>query len=397
MNLQLKDYGRSMALGAFAGILMAVIFAAGFFTRDLIDISLARTDTTVDFSLLGEVQLLLQRHYLREIPDQTALQYAAIRGLLTALGDRNTFFIDPPVAQSESDALAGTYGGIGIQLQRSTTGEYILFPFEDSPAKAAGIADGDVLVAVNQQPITTTMQQDAVDQLLRGEVKDNNGVEITFRNAEGEEQTQFILFAVINVPSVVWRVLQEAPEIGYMHVLRFTNRTPDETRQAITELRADGITAFILDLRNDGGGLLQESVQVAGEFLNGGIVLTEKTKTNEKVFEADTDGLMTDLPLVVLVNGGTASAAELVAGAIVDRERGILIGQRTYGKGTIQQIFELSDKSSIHVTSAEWFTPKGNAIDGIGLSPTIVVEPDASGRDLELAEAIRYLQAQLTN
>lgn len=395
MNSRIQDYGRSLALGALVGVVLAAIFAAGFFARDLVDEPLFAQAGDIDYPLLGEVESLLGRYYLRELPDRTSRQYAAIRGLLEGLGDRNTFFIDPPVAQSESDTLAGTYGGIGVQLQRSPEGEYILFPFEDSPAKAAGINEGDILLEVNGQPVDTTIQQDRVDQLLRGEVKEGSGVEITIRDGAGEEKTLFILFGVINVPSVVWRVLPEDTRIGYLRILRFTNRTPSETEQALTELRAQNIEAIILDLRDNGGGLLQESVQVAGEFLDGGVVLYEKTNANEKTFTADSDGLMLDLPLVVLVNEWTASASELVAGAILDRERGILIGQKTYGKGTIQQIFGLSDKSSIHVTSAEWFTPKRRALEGVGLEPTIPMIPDPDGRDVELGEAIRNLQQQI--
>jgi carboxyl-terminal processing protease len=395
MNSRFRDYGRSLALGALAGIMLAAIFAVGFFARDLLDAPIFAQGSDGDYPLLGEVEALLSKYYLRELPDNTQRQYAAIRGLLEGLGDRNTFFIDPPVAASESDALAGTYGGIGVQLQRSVSGEYILFPFADSPALKAGIEEGDVLVKVNDQVIDTSLQQDVVDQMLRGEVKPGSGVEVVIKKRSGDEQVLFIEFGIINVPSVVWRVLPEESRIGYLHILRFTNRTPDETRQALKELRDSGVEAVILDLRDNGGGLLQESVQVAGEFLNGGVVLYETTNNSEKVFTAENDGLMTDLPLVVLVNQWTASAAELVAGAILDHERGILIGQKTYGKGTIQQIFELSDKSSIHVTSAEWFTPDRRALDGVGLEPTIAMIPDPNGRDVELGEAIRYLQEKL--
>ncbi|MCU0496697.1 MAG: S41 family peptidase [Anaerolineae bacterium] len=396
MNTQIKEYGRSIALGALMGVMLAVVFAAGFVMRDIIQIpDLAATDATNEYPLLDEVNTYLERYYLRPLPDDTTKQYAAIKGMLESLEDRNTFFIEPPVAQSESDALAGTYGGIGVQLQRSEMGDYLLYPFEDSPAKAAGIMDGDILVAVNGTPIEITSQQDAIDQLLRGEVKDNNGVEITVRRILGdtnEEFTEFIPFGVINVPSVIWRVLTEDQRIGYVLILRFTNRTPDELEIALSDLRAQGIQGLILDLRNNGGGLLQESVEVASKFLEGGVVLYEQRRDSEKEYPVVGEPLMPDVPMVVLVNQWTASAAELVAGALLDRERGILIGQQTYGKGTIQQIFELGDRSSIHVTSAEWFTPNRNKIDGVGLSPTIAMIPDPNGRDVEIGEAIRYLQ-----
>jgi carboxyl-terminal processing protease len=212
------------------------------------------------------------------------------------------------------------------------------------------------------------------------------------RESDSEETSDyFIEFAVVTVPSVVWRVLQEEPTFGYIQIIRFTSRTPDELRSAISDLRSHGVVALVLDLRKNSGGLLQESVQVASEFLDGGVVFYERTRDGETATNALEGGAALDLPLVVLVDSGTASAAELVAGAIRDRGRGILIGQQTYGKGSVQLIFPLSDDSSIHITSAEWFTPAHTALDGTGLEPDISMIPAEDGRDVELGEAVRYL------
>ena len=149
--------------------------------------------------------------------------------MLAVLNDRYTFLVDPPVAQSESDVLAGTYGGIGVQVRRSEKGDLTLYPFIDSPTQAAGIEDGDILLAINGTPVDISQQPDAIDQMLRGEVKEGSGVTITFRKSiSGEEKTVFVAFAVINVPSVVWRTVEDQPEIGYIQILIFTSRTPDE-------------------------------------------------------------------------------------------------------------------------------------------------------------------------
>ncbi len=396
-----KEYTRSILLGALLGIVLALVFFAGFLLRDYVDIRMSPVFATPlpeesSYPLLDEVQYLLDQNYLRQQPDYSTRQYAAIRGLLGSLEDRNTFFIDPPVAQSESQVLAGTYGGIGVSLQRSATGEFTLYPFPDSPAAAEGIQDGDILRAVNGRVLELSEQQDAVDQLLRGEVRDDNGVEVTVsREGVAEDVNVFIPFQVINIPSVLWRVLSEDQRLGYIQILRFTNRTPDELDTAISELQSAVIEGLVLDIRNNGGGLLQESIQVASRFLEGGVIVYEQTKAEERPFEADEVGSIADIPLVVLVNRGTASAAEIVAGAIQDQERGILIGQLTYGKGTIQQIFSLSDQSSVHVTSAEWFTPDHHVIDGVGLQPNIAMIPDETGRDIEIGEAVRHLQEQL--
>jgi carboxyl-terminal processing protease len=395
MNLQFRDRFRSILLGALMGLILAVVFAAGFFARDWLDRALFAGPAVGAYPLLDEVDGFLQRYYLRELPQETQRQYAAIRGLMESLGDRNTFFIEPVVAQNESDALAGTYGGIGVQVLRSTEGQYVLYPFEDSPAAKNNILEGDILLAVNDIQVDGSTPQDNIDRSLRGTVENGNGVEITVQTPGEAERTLFIEFGVINVPSVIWRLLPEDTRLGYVRILRFTNRTPDELVQALTELNNSEIESLILDLRDNGGGLLQESVTVASQFLDGGVVVYERNIQGEKTFTAEPGGLSTDIPLVVLVNGGTASASELVAGAILDRDRGIVIGQKTYGKGTIQQIFQLSDTSSIHVTSAEWFTPSKRALDNVGIEPTIPVVPDESGRDLELVEAIKYLQQQL--
>ncbi len=395
-----RTYTRSLLIGALMGVGLALIFSAGFFLRDILDMRSAYASPSAnseewEYPLLSEVQSLLDAHYLRSQPTYEERQYAAIRGMLGALGDRNTFFIDPPVARSESDVLAGTYGGIGVNLQRNERGEFVLYPFPEGPARDAGIEDGDILIAVNGELLTMTEQADAVDQMLRGEVKEDSGVELTILRGEDDEMTIFILFDVINVPSILWRVLAEDERIGYLQVMRFTSRTPSEVTAALEELQNNDVSALILDMRNNSGGLLEESIQVASSFIDGGVVLYQVTNNNERVFEAQAGGDALEIPLVVLVNSGTASASELVAGAIQDRERGILIGQQTFGKGTIQQIFPLSDTSSIHITSAEWLTPARNVIDGVGLQPDVEMIPDVSGRDVEIGEAIRYLQQQI--
>ena len=386
-----------MIVGALAGLTLVIVFTAGFLFRDLVNLPAAIASSPApdaeEYPLLHEVQTLLDQHYLRPQPSPIQRDYAAIRGMLASLDDRYTFFVDPPVAQSESDVLAGTYGGIGVQVQRSEQGDLVLFPFADSPAAAAGIEDGDLLQAINHTPVDLSLAQDTIDQMLRGEVKEGNGVEITvIKKDSGSDYTVFIPFAVINVPSVVWRVLEDNDRIGYVQIMRFTSRTPEELATALEDLRSNDITGLVVDLRNNSGGLLQESVEVASQFVAEGVIVYERDAEGERDFKAEPGGLATDLPLMVLVNQGTASAAELVAGAIQDHQRGLLVGQTTFGKGSVQQIFRLSDDSSLHITSAEWFTPAHHTLDGVGLQPDIPMIPDVNGRDVELGEAVRRLE-----
>ncbi|MEL6150005.1 MAG: PDZ domain-containing protein, partial [Chloroflexota bacterium] len=233
------NLARSIIWGITFGISLMLSFALGFLTREFVGISAFASPlgtASQGYPLLDEVQTLIDTVYLRDQPTFEERQYGAVRGMLGTLEDRYTFFVDPPVAQSESDVLAGTYGGIGVQVQRSEAGELILFPFEDSPALEAGIQDGDVLLAVDGEPVTFEVRADVLDQMLRGEVKRGNGVELTYRRDDTEETT-FILFDVINVPSVVWRTIASNPGTGYLQIIRFTNRTPDEVEAAINEFQ----------------------------------------------------------------------------------------------------------------------------------------------------------------
>jgi len=381
--------------GALLGAVFGLTFFAGFIVRDRLS-EAPSGEASAHFALLAEVEHLLQQHYLRDLPPAREMEYAAIRGYLGALQDPFTFFIDPPVAQNESEVLAGKYGGIGVQVRRNERGELVLFPFRDGPAARAGIMDGDLLIAVNRMPLAPDERIDVIDRLLRGEVGEGRGVTVTVRQpGQPDTREYFIEFEEVMVPSVIWRIIPEAPALGYIQLLRFTARTPEELRAALADLATQNAQALILDLRGNSGGLLEESVAVASEFLDGGVVFYERSRHGEKETLATPGGAAVSQPLVVLVDQGTASAAELVAGAIRDRGRGILIGQKTYGKGSVQLIFRLSDDSSIHITAAEWFTPARVALDGQGLQPDIAMIPAEDGRDVELGEAIRYLATRL--
>ena len=378
--------------GTLVGLALAAMFAAGFLVRDLIETPLVRAQG--EYPILTEVHSLLAQHYVRELPDPVTLEYGAIRGLVGTLNDPHTFFIEPPVAANESDALAGQYGGIGAEVQRDAAGDYVLYPFPDGPAIRAGVQDGDKLLAVGETAVARAMPMDAVQRLLRGDVGDR--ITIRVQHRDGAVERFEIELELIEVPSVLWSTVTEEPAFGYIKLLRFTSRTPDELKQALAELIDDKrVTALILDVRHNAGGLLQEAVEVASQFVDGGVILYEKRRgTDLEPKEAIESGTAADIPMVVLVDGASASAAELVAGALRDRGRATLIGQKTYGKGSVQLIFKLADNSSLHVTAAEWFTPNRTALDGVGLTPDIEMIPSPDF-DAELGEAIRYLREKV--
>ena len=385
--------------GVLLGVGLLVVFLAGFFVRDVlapVSPSLVMADPSTTYPLLSEVQGLLETHYLRELPAQNELEYSAIRGLVSSLNDPYTLFVDPPVARSESDVLAGQYGGIGVQVLHAASGSFELYPFADGPAAQAGIEDGDILLAIDDWVLEPNARLDVIDQAMRGEVGDGNGVTLQVLKRSTQEQITYdIAYAVIEVPSVIWRQLVEDERLGYLQILRFTSRTPDELQAALEGLDALHLDGWVLDMRNNAGGLLQESIEVADDFLDQGVILYEDSRSGESQFDATPGGLGLDVPLIVLVNHGTASAAELVAGALRDDGRAILIGQRTYGKGSVQLIFPLSDGSSLHVTTAEWFTPNRTPLERNGLEPDISMIPAEDGRDVELEEAIRQLHQQI--
>ena len=374
-------------------------FLVGFLVRGEYSVPIAEDSASgmnknsQPYQLLGETQTLLNQLYLHEQPDETIREYGAIRGLLQTLDDPGTFFIEPPVSQSEADGLAGVYGGIGVSLQRGSNGEWLLFPFETGPARDANIQDGDILVAINGVPLQATDAVEVVNQKVRGEVTDGNGVELTL--ARDEEITIFVPFDVIEIPSVISRVLEEDERIGYIKLLSFSNRAPSQLEAALQELMQQEIDALILDLRDNAGGLLQEALQITDQFLPDGIAMYQRSVDDEETFRTTNEGLAEEVILAILINGNTASASELVAGAILDRERGVLIGQPSYGKGSIQQIHALSDGSSLHITTAEWLTPNRTILNQQGLQPTIVTSPDSQGTDVEFTIAIEYLQTQL--
>jgi carboxyl-terminal processing protease len=348
------------------------------------------------FALYWEVWHHVQDQFYGEVPQQTTATYGAIKGALTTLNDPYTLFIEPEPAAKEKAQLEGQFGGIGAYVHQDDQGRIVLEPMVDQPADRAGIKKGDILIAVDSKPLTTTMTIDAVIAMIRGEV----GAKVTLtveRPGEAQPLDFTVERAVIETPSVQWRMLEQAPKVGYIQLSGFTERTNKELRRAIDDLSGQGAEAYILDLRNNGGGLLETAVDVASQFLREGVVLRENRKNEgEKVYNVRGGGKALDQPLVVLVNGGTASASEIVAGALQDYQRGLLLGEKTYGKGSVQLIYELSDNSRLHVTVARWFTPKNHGIDGAGLKPDIEVAPTdddrANNRDPQLERAISYLK-----
>ena len=385
-------------IAAFAGLValwLTAAFGAGYYTRALTtenkDVAVPGLAPADPYPILTEARRILEDYYNRPLPDDPTLEYGAVRGLVNAVGDQYTVFVEPQPHELETQSLQGEYGGVGVGLSKNAAGEIVLSPYPDSPAAQAGILEGDVLLAVDDTLLTGTATGEDAAALIRGPI--GTPVTLRVRHPSGEEFTVRILRQSFPIPSVTWKIVDGQPTIGLIAISRFSDKTPQEVLRAAGDLRATGADRFILDLRNNGGGILESAVEVASQFLDGGVVMYETQRNApEKVYTApNVSGSLTTAPLVVLVNHNTASAAEIVAGALLDRGRAPLVGQTTYGKGSVQLVFELSDQSSLHVTAYLWYTPSHRQLDKNGLPPTIAVEPAADGSDAELARAIQYL------
>lgn len=380
-------------------ILAAGAFGAGYLTRELVN---GRGNSSLvhaneDMELFNEAWGLIQGNFLGSIPDSRAVTYGAIRGSLATLNDPYTVFIEPAAREVERERLQGTFGGIGAYISRSEeTGEVLLEPIPGNPAEAAGIVAGDVLLAIDGFAIPPEMTVPEIIDLIKGEK--GTAVVLTIRHPGAADSIDIeVIRADILLPSVVYHLIEEDPTIGYIQLSRFSGESGKEVGAAIQDLLQLGATRFILDLRQNGGGLRDAAVEVADHFLDEGPVLyLQSQNEGERVFNSTSETIAPTEPLVVLIDGGTASASEIVAGALKDRGRATL-GSKTFGKGSVQLVFDLSDGSSVHVTSARWLTPNRTQIDQSGLEPDVPVaitqEDIDNGRDPILAEAVSYLQA----
>ncbi|GAB4441212.1 MAG: S41 family peptidase [Anaerolineae bacterium] len=377
-----------------------VIFSAGallgFGARELMVDDQPDPAAEQNLSLYWEVWNRVNEQFYGGIPADANTTYGAIRGSLSTLNDPYTIFLEPEPAAKEKAQLEGQFGGIGAFVQQNEAGEIVLNPMREQPAEQAGLQDGDVLIAVDGVDLTPEMTVDDVVNKIRGEV--GTPVTLTVRREGNNDPIDLVVTrAIIETPSADWRVLEQDPTIGYIQLTAFTERSNAEIIQALTELQEQGAESYVLDLRGNGGGLLDAAVDIASQFLGDGVVVREdRQNEGEREYGVRSGGKLLDAPLVVLVNGGTASASEIVAGALQDYDRATLIGEKTFGKGSVQLIYELSDKSRLHVTVAKWFTPNRNQIDGAGLAPDVEVlfteEDHANQRDPQLERAIEYLQ-----
>jgi carboxyl-terminal processing protease len=346
------------------------------------------------FSPFWEAWNIIHDQYVDQPVDDLKLMRGAIQGALDALGDEHTSYMDPDTYRQANIPLQGSYEGIGAWVDTEAEFLTIVSPMPDSPAEKAGLQPGDQVIAIDGEDVTGVDASLVVRQVLGPA-----GTQVTLTMRRESENRTFdvtITRQEIVVPSVVSEMLDG--DIAYIQLFSFSNDTSDKLREAITNLMAENPAGMILDLRGNGGGYLFSAIEVASEFIDHGLIMTERFGDGtEETYDASGDGLATDIPLVVLIDQGTASASEIVAGAIQDYGRGSLVGETSFGKGSVQNWIPLEDDGgAVRVTIARWYTPNGHQIHGVGLEPDVTVplteEDMTANQDPQLDEAISVLR-----
>lgn len=336
-----------------------------------------QAETTPDelqelFVPFWEVWNIVQEDFVDQPVDDELLMQGAIRGMLDALGDQNTFYMDPKVFESESSSLSGSYQGIGAQVDTSGDFLTVISPFEGSPAQAVGLRPGDMIIAIDGEDMSDYTPEEARQRVLGPE-----GTQVILtvvREGVSEPMDFTIIRAVITVASVTGEMLDN--DVAYVDINSFGDRTTRELREVLDELLLENPKGIVLDLRFNPGGYLITSVEVMSEFVEEGVVLIEQYGDGTRdVYSALGDGKATDIPIVVLINEGSASASEILAGTLQDYDRAELVGAQSYGKGSVQTWQPLSNnQGAARITIAKWLTPNERTIEGVGLTPDHIVE-----------------------
>ncbi|MDR3168036.1 MAG: S41 family peptidase [Treponema sp.] len=338
-------------------------------------------------ALIQSIFDFIQRHYVEEV-DPRVLYEGALKGMLNALEDPYSSFLAEAEMTDLNDTTQGSFGGVGLYISKPvgdrTDGKLpyveVASPIEDTPGWRAGISPGDLIIEINGES-TDVLTMDEVLTRLRGAP----GVEVKLLIRRGEklEFPVSLTRAIIEVPTTKYAMIGD---IGYLRLITFTPNTVDRARAALEEFKANNYKSLILDLRNNYGGLLHSAVGIGDLFLEGGVVVSTKSRISSEnaVFNAQRNvAVPADVPIIVLINRGSASASEIVAGALKDRGRAYLVGEKSFGKGSVQQVYPL-DKSGFKLTTARYYTPSDVNIDKIGIPPDLEITfPEFTDEDAE--------------
>lgn len=374
----MSNFARNTLVGAL-GMLMGVTLALGVSVHAERESSADRTIPMADIRALSEVFGKIKENYVEPVKDKTLLDNA-IRGMLAGLDPHSTY-LDREAFQELRVGTTGEFGGLGIVVGMEDGFVKVVSPIDDTPAQRAGIKTGDLIIRLDNKPVKGMSLDEAV-KLMRGKP----GTTITLLVVrEGQEKPlTFVLTRdKIRVQSVKSRNLEDG--FGYVRVSQFQERTALDMRKAINKLKKENkgkLKGLILDLRNNPGGLLDSAVDVADTFLTSGTIVSVRGRNsaNDVTHTATPNDMLKGAPMIVLVNGGSASASEIVSGALQDQKRAIIMGSKTFGKGSVQTVVPLGNDTAIKLTTARYYTPSGRSIQAEGIEPDIVLD------DLKVAE-----------
>lgn len=412
----LEDYSKTPKKSSFLSFLLqflvlaVVFFAIGFSLGQkkieidkrsfipTINVSsqIPPKDQNVDFSLFWTVfNTLPQKYFDKSAIDGQKMMYGAIAGMVQSLGDPYTSFLDPDQNKAIQSEIAGSYEGVGIEIGFDKDNRMVVItPLKNTPAEKAGVLPNDIIAKIGDKDTFNMTLPQAVD-LIRGQA--GTSVTIAFvRSGVDKPIVKDIQRASIDVKSVdVDYKDSKIGQVAVIHVSRFGEKTDNEWDAIVDEVLSKNVKGIVVDMRNNPGGLLTSAVHLASDFVNGTVVKQEYSDGTTTSLPTDHAGRFSNIPMVVLENGGSASAAEIFAGAMQDDKRGKIVGEKTFGKGTVQDVVDFPGGSGLHVTIAKWLTPKGNSIHHVGITPDVVVnmtqEDRDAGRDPQLDKALEVI------
>lgn len=332
----------------------------------------AKTETYNQLNLFADVFERIRSNYVKDVDDEELIE-AAINGMLTSLDPHSTY-LNSKRYESMQVQTTGEFGGLGIEVTMDKGVILVVSPMDDTPASRAGIQAGDYITRIDAEQISGLTLNEAVDK-MRGKV--GTDIDITIiRKGEPAAIEMTLTRAIIEVKSVSYHI---EDEIGYVRISSFTDKTTSGLRDALDEIKeelGDNLQGIVLDLRNNPGGLLNQAVDVSDTFLDRGEIVSTRTRNDRNIqrYNARSGDSIESKSLVVLINGGSASASEIVAGALQDHERAVVVGTQSFGKGSVQTVIPLSTDGAMSLTTAYYFTPSGNSIQGEGIIPDVVVE-----------------------
>ncbi|MCX7845155.1 MAG: S41 family peptidase [Dictyoglomaceae bacterium] len=370
-----------------------------------------------DIKTFLEVLFYVKNAFIEKNIDNTKLQYEAIKGLIKGLNDPYSRFLDPKSFKTFTEDIKGTFYGVGMRLEQKDDKILVVAPIEGTPAHKAGIKPGDQIIAVDDQSVEGKTIDEVVS-MIRGELGKKVKIKI-YRESEKKTYEFELVRVKIEAPIVEDKILRD--NMGYIRFYEFTQNSPERLRSSIEKMKKNNISGLILDLRNNPGGDLRAAIEISSffisnkeqiqtiirdknnkivdNFMSKGVIVYREDRDMNRWGEYATGNLIWDKPLVLLVNRYSASASEILSGAIKDYKKGILVGEKTFGKGVVQSIFSLSDGSALIITTERYLLPSGKSIHNEGIIPDYIVEmaPENVGKekDIQLDKAIEVLKLQM--